>query len=427
MSQSARKSVGAPRLSLRRGIALLAVSAAALGLTLVPAGSAAGGPVFIANAGVLGNMVTGLKTLVPGVTITNQTGGSVALSQSIAVGTLNPEIFGSADADVHRSLNPPNGTKETWFAAFARNAIVMQYSPSATNPHAAAFAQAAAGTIPWYQPLITGPPISTCRMSPDADPSGYYTLFVLQLASEFYGLPTLKQQVLGDDRNPAQMTPACSAGGKTLANGGLDVSFTYLSGAVGGTTPYIVLPDQINLSNPAFADFYAHASFTNTAGVTFHGNVIRPGIAPIVGAANPDGAHDVLRYVFENRDSLLSTYHFLPTELYAGGDPSTIPTDLRPFFDLRRMEVTVVTPSDWCKTSNFTVSGDGVTATAVTKDRFLGCHVTLDVATGATGVRDLTLTWKVIRVLGQSIPLTLSFPGVVDLTNAIPVKPAFLS
>ena len=129
-------------------------------------------------------MVTGLKTLVPGVTITNQTGGSVALAQSIAAGTLSPDIFGSADADVHRSLNPPNGTKERWFAAFARNAIVMQYSPSAANPHAAAFAQAAAGTIPWYQPLITGPPINTCRMSPDADPSGYYTRFVLQLASD---------------------------------------------------------------------------------------------------------------------------------------------------------------------------------------------------------------------------------------------------
>src|SRR5262245_40569370 len=370
MSQTGPKLVTAPRFTLRRGIIVLAVSAAALALTLVPAGGAAGGPVFIANAGVLGNMVNGLKTLVPGVTITNQTGGSVALSQSIASGSLNPDIFGSADADVHKSLNPPNGTKETWFAAFARNAIVMQYSPSATNPHAAALAQAAAGTIPWYEPLITGPPINTCRMSPDADPSGYYTLFVMQLASEYYGLPNLKQQVLGDDRNPAQMAPACSAGGKTLANGGLDVTFTYLSGAVGGTTPYIVLPDQINLSNPAFADFYAHASFTNTAGVTFHGNVIRPGIAPIEGAANPDGAHDVLRYVFENRDSLLATYHFLPTALYAGGDPSTIPTDLRPYFNLRRMQVTVTVPSDFCKASYFTVSGSGVTATAVTRDRY---------------------------------------------------------
>src|SRR5262245_23300622 len=98
MLQNARTSQPACRLSLRRGVMLLAASAAALGLTLVPAGGAAGGPVFIANAGVLGNMVNGLKSLVPGVTITNQTGGSVALSQSILAGTLNPDIFGAADA-----------------------------------------------------------------------------------------------------------------------------------------------------------------------------------------------------------------------------------------------------------------------------------------------------------------------------------------
>src|SRR5262245_40548242 len=426
MPQSAHTSVYA-RFTVRRGITLLALSAAALGLTLAPPGGAADGPVFIANAGVLGNMVNGLKTLVPGVTITNQTGGSVALSQSILAGTLNPDIFGAADANVHRTLVAPNSTKGTWSAAFARNAIVMQYSPSPSNPHAAAFAEAAAGQIPWYQPLITGPSINTCRTNPNDDPSGYYNLFVMQLAGELYGLPSLKQQVLGDDVNPAQMAPACNAGGKTLANGGLDISFTYLSGAQGGTTPYIVLPDQVNLSDPAFSDFYSYASFTNTAGVTFRGGVIRPGIAPLSGAPNPDGAHDVLKYVFENRDSLLNTYHFLPTDLYAGGDPATIPTDLRPFFNLRRMEVTVTTPTDWCKAGNFTASGDGVTVTSAVTDRFLGCHLTVEATAGQVGTRDLSLTWHVVKILGREIPFTISFPGVIDLTNAIPAKPAFLS
>src|SRR5262245_34083058 len=178
--------------SVRRVGLLLAAMAVIVLAICVPTGSSAGGPVFIANAGVLGNMVNGLKSLVPGVTITNQTGGSVALSQSIAAGTLNPDIFGAADANVHRSLVAPSGTKEAWYAAFARNAIVMQYSPAASNPHAAAFVQAAAGTIPWYQPLITGPPINLCRTNPNDDPSGYYHLLVMQLASEYYGLPNLK-------------------------------------------------------------------------------------------------------------------------------------------------------------------------------------------------------------------------------------------
>src|SRR5262245_59517139 len=401
MLQTVRRFQSARRRSLRGSMVLVA-SAAALVLVLAPSGSAAGGPVFIANAGVLGNMVNGLKTLVPGVTITNQTGGSVALSPSILAGTLNPDIFGAADANVHRSLAAPASPKETWFAAFARNAIVMQYSPSASNPHAAAFAQAAAGTIPWYQPLITGPPINTCRTNPNDDPSGYYNLFVMQLASELYGLPNLKQQVLGDDVNPAQMAPACNAGGKTLANGGLDISFTYLSGAQGVTTPYIVLPDQVNLSNPELADFYSHASFTNTAGVTFHGGVIRPGIAPLSGAPNPDGAHDVLKYVFENRDSLLNSYHFLPTDLYAGGDPSTIPTDLRPYFNLRRMHVTVKLNMHACPTDRLERSGAGVTATTAEPRPGGRCEITFEATAGQTGTRDLRVENKEFKGNGHA-------------------------
>src|SRR5262249_55015603 len=321
-------------------IALLLVAAAPLRGSAVS--QADPSPVQIANAGVLGTMVNGLKTLVPGVAITNQTGGSVALAQGIEAGTTVADIFGSADASVNKFLlGDANNNKERWFAAFARNAIVMQYSPSAADPHAADFAKVAAGQEPWYQPLITGPPINLCRMSPDADPSGYYTLFVLQLAEKYYDVPGLKQQVLGDDRNPAQTSSTCSQG-KSLTNGTLDVSFTYLSGALASATPFVMLPDQINLSNPDDADVYSTASFTNTAGQTFHGGVIRPSFAPIEGSANPDAAHTVLQYIFQNQASLNSTFHFLPSDIYAGGDPEAIPADLRPYFNLRQMDVTLV-------------------------------------------------------------------------------------
>src|SRR5262245_61958914 len=108
--------------------ALLLVAAAALFGSAVSQADPT--PVAIANAGVLGSMVNGLKALVPGVAITNTTGGSVALAQSIESGTLTPDIFGSADASVNRFLlGDANDNKERWFAAFARNAIVMQYSP----------------------------------------------------------------------------------------------------------------------------------------------------------------------------------------------------------------------------------------------------------------------------------------------------------
>ena len=290
----------------RRSVAVIAAGVLAASFLTAASAPAAGPPVVIANAGVLGSLVTFLKTAGPGgsgaggTTITSQTGGSVALAQGIegtpGVTPVTADIFGSADSSVNSFLlGDANKNKERWFAAFARNAIVMQYSPSASNPHAADFAKAAAGTEPWYQPLITGPqPINLCRTSPDADPSGYYNLFIMQLAERKYpSVASQLAQVLGSPNNPAQMAPTCSAGGKSLANGGLDINFTYLSSAFGGSTPYIVLPDDINLGDPDFVDNYAKASYKNSAGQTFHGGVIRPSIAPIDGSANPDAATSV--------------------------------------------------------------------------------------------------------------------------------------
>ena len=112
---------------VRAPFLLLAVGAVVAGAVLGATARAASGNVFIANAGVLGSLVGGLHTAIPtaipGLTTSNQTGGSVALAQSIESGTLNPDLFGSADVNVNHLLVPD---KETWFAAFARNAIVLQ-------------------------------------------------------------------------------------------------------------------------------------------------------------------------------------------------------------------------------------------------------------------------------------------------------------
>jgi molybdate/tungstate transport system substrate-binding protein len=387
------------------------------------------GAVNIANAGVLGSAVTALRTSVPGVTISNTTGGSVALAQGIESGTTVADLFGSADSSVNQYLlGSANNNKETWFAALARNPIVMQYSPSPTDPHAADFAAAAAGKEPWYQPLTTGPPINLCRMSPDADPSGYYTLFVMQLAEKLYPKEAAAlKQVLGDDRNPVQTSSTCSTG-KSLAAGTLDVSFTYLSGALSSPgTPFIRLPSEINLGDQVEAANYAKATFTNSAGQTFHGGVIRPSIAPVQGANNPAGAEQVLLYLFQNRGSFLWwRFNFMPSPLYAGGDPTAIPTELRPYFTLRAEQVSVQPSNGGCDTSRLDVSGTGVTVIGARTQKSGQCLVTMDVATGATGVRDLMVMAAPGGAGDVANKVDQTFSQAVDLTNAVPVVPSFL-
>ena len=107
-------------------------------------------------------------------------------------GDAEPRLFGSADANVHHLLVPD---KETWFAAFARNEIVMQYSTSPNSPLRRGLRQGRLGSgTRGTSRSSTAPARSTlCRTSPDADPSGYYTIFVMQLAERLYGLPTLEE------------------------------------------------------------------------------------------------------------------------------------------------------------------------------------------------------------------------------------------
>jgi ABC-type molybdate transport system substrate-binding protein len=420
---------------------LLALALA--GAVSTPDSPAAGNPVQIANAGVLGTLVTGLKTLVPGVTITNTTGGSVALAQAIEAGTQSPapDLFGSADANVNQALlGDANHNKERWFAAFAGNSIVMQYNTNAANPHHADFAALQAGTEQWWQPLVNivnaGGTVNLCRSDPNADPSGYYTLFLFQLAEAADPAnATALKKVLGSDTNPAQITSACSAGGKSItANGGIDVNFTYLSSAASSTTAFVPLPNAINLGDPDDVANYSTASFTNTAGQTFHGGVIRPSIAPIEGAAGAVGAEQVLLYMFQNQASLNTQFHFNPSALYAGGDPTSIPFELRPFFDLRRMHVLVMLDPGSCSLDRLQASGTGVTVTGATPVKPGQCDVTLDVATGATGLRDLIVSSKdrgrhsgYGRHTSNGGPNAgKTFADAINLLDAVPVVPSFL-
>ena len=221
MPQITRTSRTDRRIPLRRAVTVLAASVAATGLSLVrPAPRWR--PRLHRERRCAREHGHGPQDPVPGVTITNQTGGSVALAQSIGAGR-TPDVFGSADADVNKFLLPEPAQRNEGAlvrrlrAQRDRDAVQPERRPTRTR---AAFAQAAAGQIPWYQPLITGPPINPCRMSPDADPSGYYTLFVMQLASRSpTDLPTLeaagarrRSQHGTDRRRPAPH-------GKTLANG----------------------------------------------------------------------------------------------------------------------------------------------------------------------------------------------------------------
>ncbi|MGH3813111.1 MAG: extracellular solute-binding protein [Pseudonocardiaceae bacterium] len=297
---------------------------------------AATGDVLIGHAGVLTELVrTGLTpALAPrGIAITSQGGNSLAIARRIRDGSLPANLFGSADANVNQLLTgDANGNKVRWYGAFARNAFVLLYSPN--SRFLAEFEKAQRGEQPWYEPLKQ-PGIELRRSNPNDDPGGYYSLFVAQLAEKFSGEVGLKQQILGADLNPAQVIgPASGDVGAKLRSGEVDAVFAYASFASSAGVPFLSLPPEVNLSDPAHEAGYASASFTNIEGTTFRGGVIRPSMAPVEGAGNAPAALEVLDYLFSvDGEALLNAKGFLPGPLLIGGDWAAVPERLRRYVD----------------------------------------------------------------------------------------------
>ena len=71
----------------------------------------------------------------------------------------------------------------TWYARFARNRLVVAYSPRSRFAD-----QLRTGT--WWR-VLTSPGVEVGRSDPDRDPSGYRALIAMQLAEWHYGEPGL--------------------------------------------------------------------------------------------------------------------------------------------------------------------------------------------------------------------------------------------
>ncbi len=259
------------------------------------------------------------------IVIESEPGHSVALAMAIKEGRLRGDLYLSADAEVNRLLlGPANGEWIGWFVVFARNAVVLAYSPN--SRFRADFERARSGTILWYQVLLQ-PGVQIRRNDPHLDPMGYYTLLVCALAEEHYGLPDLKARLLGSDTNPEQVNRFTLA---QLESGEIDAMFLYLSAAQGLALPYLLLPDEINLGNPALAANYARVHFTTNTGQTFHGKPISFSAAVLNNASHPHAALQFVEYLLSPLgQQLVQSAHFLPGPALAGGDVASVPQHLR--------------------------------------------------------------------------------------------------
>jgi len=259
------------------------------------------------------------------ITLESISGHSVALAMAIKDRRMVADVFLSADAEVNRLLlGPANGDWIRWFVIFARNAVVLAYSPK--SRFFRDFEQARSGEIPWYQVLLQ-PGIKLFRNDPNLDPMGYFTLLVCALAEKHYQISGLKQRLLGSDTNPEQVNQMKIA---QLERGEIDAMFIYLSAASDLALPYLVLPDKINLSNPAMATWYEEVQYTNDKGQTFHGKPISFSAAVLKNATDLHAAQQFIAFLLSpSGQKLVQAAHFLPGPALVGGDKTTVPENIQ--------------------------------------------------------------------------------------------------
>lgn len=289
---------------------------------------------LLAHAGSLTSLlqadITPGFTEQTGYTVTRRAGPAVGLANQILHGELAPDLYMSADAETNRLLmGAAGGHKVSWFFSFARSRMVLAYSPQ--SRFKADFA-AAAGQKLWYE-VLQAPGLIFKRSDPRVDPGGYRSVFVLQLAEQYYQLPGLRARILQGDENEAQLLTGSYP---NMFDGSVDAMLMYVTGALTAGLPYIQLPDEIDLSNPALAATYRAASYTNPRCQTFYGTPALYSITIPNAATNPAGAVAFVAYLYaEAGRAALKRHGFIATEALLGGELSAVPEALRPLIAAR--------------------------------------------------------------------------------------------
>ncbi|MGE5635021.1 MAG: extracellular solute-binding protein [Deltaproteobacteria bacterium] len=196
--------------------------------------------------------------------------GSVQISNMILDGFRKPDVFVSADTIPIERLINHSLPLANWLVKFGSAELVIAYNPQ--SPFSSYLLKAGKGEIPWYK-VLEKEGLKFGRTDPELDPKGYYTVIAAKLANIYYNDSTIKDKILGEDRNKEQIFPE-EVLKSILDSGQIDAIAAYKHEAIAKGLPYITLPDQINLSELNYTNFYNKISYKLGTSETIYGNPI---------------------------------------------------------------------------------------------------------------------------------------------------------
>jgi molybdate/tungstate transport system substrate-binding protein len=184
----------------------------------------------------------------PGVSVSLEAAGSRDSARKISDLGRACDVMASADYTVIDELLIPDHAE--WNVKFAANEMAIVYQERSRL----------AGEIRsdnWPEILLSDRVVYG-RSDPDSDPCGYRTVLTIELAERHYRIAGLGERLLEKDRE--YIRPKETDLLALLESNAIDYIFLYRSVAEQHGLKYILLPDEINLGSPAFADLYATVS-----------------------------------------------------------------------------------------------------------------------------------------------------------------------
>jgi len=264
----------------------------------------------IIHAGALQRVVENcLEHLIkqnPGLNVEIKAAGSREGAKRILSGE-HYDVIALADQALFAELLVPD-LVENYFV-FAADQLVIGYDRSSIGSKEI-------NKDNWVDTLLN-PKVSFARSDHDLDPCGYRTLMVWQLAEKFYDRPGL-YEAMEAACIPYALHPKSLDLASALFTGKVDYAFLYSSEANQLGLPYIILPSKINLSNPAYANFYDQAAVTVESkipgkNIIMHGKPIEFAIGISKDSQNPELAQSFVDFLTgQEGSSILEECGFIP-------------------------------------------------------------------------------------------------------------------
>lgn len=223
------------------------------------------------------------------VVVLEEHGASLELARKITELHRTPDVIALADQEVFPQLLIPGATR--WYAAFARNRMVIAYTPR--SRHAAEITPDNWRTVLQRRDVLLG------RTDPVLAPAGYRALLAYRLAEVFYHDTGLAARL--EARTPPTLMRGNAAELAALLSAGeLDYIIDYESLARAQHFPFVSLPPDVDLGDADHTATYAEVSVRVRRGtdtVELRGAPILYGVSLPRSAPHPVVAQRFLQFL----------------------------------------------------------------------------------------------------------------------------------